>query len=147
MRPVFAPGIRFHVAPAFLDNARRQAKMLKLIPILFGLFSTSSAWAQGAPAAGQGPEAILQALFLPVVLIAVFYLLIWRPQQKRQKEHRAMVTGMQKGDEIITNGGILGRVTDVGESFVTIEVADNVRVKVQRQMIQAVMPKGTYKSA
>jgi preprotein translocase subunit YajC len=121
--------------------------MRKLIPLISGLLFTSTAWAQGGAAKGQGPEAIIQALFLPVVLIGVFYLLIWRPQQKRTKDHRAMVTGLQKGDEIITNGGILGRVTDVSESFITLEVADNVQVKVQRQMIQAVMPKGTVKSA
>ncbi len=115
---------------------------------MFSLFPAfiPEALAQGGGSAPPGAE-ILQGLFLPVVLIAVFYFLILRPQTRRQKEHRNMVSALQKGDEVVTSGGTLGRVTDLGENFITLEVAENVRIKVQRQMIQAVMPKGTFKSA
>jgi len=70
-----------------------------------------------------------------------------RPQMKRSKEHRNLVAGLSKGDEIVTNGGLLGRITDVSESFVTLELADGFLVKLQRQAVANVMPKGTIKSA
>ena len=86
--------------------------------------------------------------FLPLIVIfAVFYFLLIRPQMKRSKEHRQLVAGLAKGDEVVTNGGLLGRITDVTESFVTVELADNVQVKIQRQAVANVMPKGTIKSA
>jgi preprotein translocase subunit YajC len=93
-----------------------------------------------------GAAGLLQLLPL-VILFGLFYFLLIRPQTRRAKEHRAMVSALQKGDEVVTSGGTLGRVTQVGEVFVSLEVADNVNIKVQRQMIQAVMPKGTIKSA
>lgn len=70
-----------------------------------------------------------------------------RPQMKRSKEHRQLVSQLAKGDEVVTNGGVLGRITDVSESFVTLEVADNVQIRIQRQAVANVMPKGTIKSA
>jgi preprotein translocase subunit YajC len=76
----------------------------------------------------------------------VFFLMI-RPQMKRAKEHRELIAKLAKGDEVITNGGIAGRVADIGENFITLEVADNVRVKLQRSAIVAVLPKDTLKSA
>ncbi len=84
--------------------------------------------------------------FLPLVLIfVVFYFLLIRPQSKRAKEHKKMVAGLAKGDEVVTNGGLLGRVTEIGENFVQVKVADNVEVKVQKQAVANLMPKGTAK--
>lgn len=103
----------------------------------------SSAYAQDA-AAQQG-GGIIQ--FLPLfVLIVVFYFLILRPQQKRAKEQKAMIDALQKGDEVVTAGGLLGRVSKLGDNYVGIEVADNVVVQVQKSAVQSVLPKGTIKS-
>jgi preprotein translocase subunit YajC len=103
----------------------------------------SNAYAEGAaPAQGGG---IMD--FLPLIaLLAVFYFLVLRPQQKRAKEMKAMLEAMQKGDEVVTNGGVLGRVTKVGESYVSLEVAEGVVVNVQKGAIQTTLPKGTIKS-
>jgi preprotein translocase subunit YajC len=85
---------------------------------------------------------------LPLVAIfAVFYFFLIRPQSKRQKEHKEMVAQLATGDEVVTAGGVLGRVTQVGEQFLEIEIASGVTVKVQRHTISAVVPKGTIKSA
>ncbi|RMF95804.1 MAG: preprotein translocase subunit YajC [Gammaproteobacteria bacterium] len=101
------------------------------------------AWAQGGPAE---PNALIS--FLPLILIfVVFYFLLIRPQNKRQKEHREMVANLAVGDEVVTAGGLLGKVTQLGEQFVHVELADGVTVKVQRHTIAAVMPKGTLKNA
>ena len=103
----------------------------------------SSAWAQTAPA--SGPGGLMQ--MLPLLLIfVVFYFLLIRPQAKRAKEHRSMVGALAVGDEVETSGGILGKVTESGDQFLTVEIADGVRVKVQRQTITRVLPKGTLKS-
>ena len=75
------------------------------------------------------------------------YFLMIRPQMKRAKEHRELLAKLAKGDEVITNGGIAGRVDDIGESFITVEIADGVRVKLQKGAVVAVLPKGTLKSA
>jgi preprotein translocase subunit YajC len=86
--------------------------------------------------------------FLPLILIfVVFYFMLIRPQMKRAKEHRQLVAALSKGDEVVTNGGLLGKITNVSDSFVTLELADNVEIKMQRQAVQTVMPKGTIKSA
>ncbi len=107
-------------------------------------FFISDAWAQAAPA-GQGDPLMS---FLPLIFIfVVFYFLLIRPQSKKAKEHRQMVEALAKGDEVVTNGGLLGRITTVGDSFVEVEVADGMRVKVQRQAIASLMPKGTIKEA
>ncbi|MDB6164406.1 MAG: yajC [Xanthomonadaceae bacterium] len=86
--------------------------------------------------------------FLPMILIfgAVYFLMI-RPQTRRAKEHRAMLDRLGTGDEVITNGGIAGTVRELGDSFVTVEIADNVRVRLQKGAIATVLPKGTLKSA
>lgn len=106
------------------------------------LISTAAAQAQGAPGT---PNALMQ--FLPLVLIfIVFYFLLIRPQTKRAKEHRSMVAALETGAEVVTNGGILGKVTELSEQFVTIEIATGVSVKVQRHAISQVLPKGTLKS-
>jgi preprotein translocase subunit YajC len=104
-------------------------------------FLISDAWAQ-ADAGGSGLISIL-----PMVLIfVVFYFLLIRPQQKKAKEHRQMVAAVVKGDEVVTNGGVLGKVTDVDDNFVSVEIASGVNVKVQRAAISQLMPKGTVKS-
>ena len=87
------------------------------------------------------------ALLLPVVMIVVFYFLLIRPQSKRAKEHRAMVAALEVGAEVATSGGILGKVTEVSEQFLTVEIAPGVNVKVQRHTVSQVLPKGTMKSA
>lgn len=105
-------------------------------------FFISSAYAQDAAQSGGLMS------FLPLIVIfAVFYFMLIRPQMKRSKEHRQLVSQLGKGDEVVTNGGLLGRITDVSESFVTLEIADNVQVKLQRQSVTSIMPKGTIKSA
>jgi len=105
-------------------------------------FFISNAYAQDAAASGG----LLS--FLPLVIIfAVFYFMLIRPQMKRSKEHKQLVSQLGKGDEVVTNGGLLGRITAVSESFVTLEVANQVQVKVQRQAVANIMPKGTIKSA
>lgn len=104
----------------------------------------STAYAQ---AAGGGAESQLIG-FLPIILMfVVLYFLMIRPQMKRAKEHRELLAKLQKGDEVITSGGVAGRIEDLGESFVTLEVADRVSIKVQRGAVSAVLPKGTLKSA
>lgn len=85
--------------------------------------------------------------FLPVVAVcAVFYFLLLRPQQKRVKEQKAMLAALQKSDEIITIGGELGRVSKVGENYISLEIAENVTVLIQKSAVQMVLPKGTIKS-
>ena len=98
-----------------------------------------------APAAAPG--GMLSTLLFPVILIAIMYFLMIRPQMKRQKEHRAMLDKLAKGDEVITNGGIAGTVVGIGENFFTVEVASGVQLKLQRGAITSVLPKGTLKSA
>jgi preprotein translocase subunit YajC len=108
-------------------------------------FPTSFVIAQAAPAAGA-PNPIMT--FLPLILLfVVFYFLMIRPQMKRQKEHRNMVAALSKGDEVVTNGGIAGKVDEVGESFITVEIAPNVKIKLQKSAVQQVLPKGTLKSS
>ena len=81
-----------------------------------------------------------------IVLFAVFYFLLIRPQQKRAKEHKKMVEALAKGDEIVTNGGLLGRISRIGDDFLTVEVAEGLEVRVQRGAVASLMPKGTMKS-
>ena len=102
----------------------------------------NEAWAQSpAGAAGGGMESI----FLIVAMFAVLYFLMIRPQMKRAKEQRAMIGGLAKGDEVVTNGGIAGRIDELGDSFVTLEIAANVKIKLQKSAITLVLPKGTLK--
>jgi len=104
-------------------------------------FFISEAWAADAP-----PAADPIMGFLPLILIfVVFYFLLIRPQQKRAKEHKAMVSTLKKGDWVVTNGGLLGRVADLGENFVKLEISDGVEIKVQRPAVAALMPKESVK--
>jgi preprotein translocase subunit YajC len=108
-------------------------------------FFISTAWAQAAP--GAGTQSTLMGL-LPIVLIfVVFYFLLIRPQTKRAKEHKEMVAKLAAGDEVVTTGGILGKVTAVDDNFVTVEIADRVAIKVQKFQVAQLMPKGTVKGA
>jgi len=105
-------------------------------------FLIQDAFAQGA----QQPQAdfFQSMLFLGLILV-VFWLIAIRPQMKRQKEHREMIAALSKGDEAVTNGGLAGRIREVGENFVTMEIAKGVDVKVQKQFVQTVLPKGSLK--
>ena len=109
-------------------------------------FLIPDALAQSAGGAG-GTSQMLQPFVLMIVFLVIFYFLLIRPQQKKAKEHQAMLAKLAAGDECVTAGGILGRVVEVGDSFVTLEVADSVRLKVQRYQITQLVPKGTLKSA
>ena len=105
-------------------------------------FLIQDAWAQGTAA----PSDPLLTMLPLVLVFVVFYFFLIRPQTKRQKEHKEMVSKLAAGDEIVTAGGVLGKVTDLGDQFVQVEVADGVRIKIQRHTIAAIMPKGTIKS-
>jgi preprotein translocase subunit YajC len=103
----------------------------------------SNAYAEGA-AAAPGSDFMN---FLPLIaLIAVFYFLILRPQTKRAKEQKAMIAALQRGDEVVTVGGEVGSVSKVYEQYVGVEIAENLEVKVQKNAIQSVLPKGTIKA-
>jgi len=104
-------------------------------------FFVDTAWAQ----AGAASNPIMS--FLPLIIIFVlFYFLLIRPQSKRQKEQRELIANLEKGQEIVTGGGVLGKVIEVGELWVTIEVAKDVVLKVQKNTVTALMPKDTIKS-
>ena len=100
------------------------------------------AQAAAAQPAGGGMSMII----MMVVLFGLMYFMMIRPQMKRQKEHRALIAGLSKGDEVVTNGGVAGRVDEVGDAFLTVEIAPNVKVKVQKAAVQQVLPKGSLKS-
>jgi preprotein translocase subunit YajC len=107
-------------------------------------FFINSAYAQ---AAGGGAQSMMGTLLLPVLLLVVFYFLLIRPQNKRAKEQREMLSKVAAGDEVATTGGILGKVIEVGDQFVTLEIANGVNIKLQKFQIAQVLPKGTVKSA
>ncbi len=103
--------------------------------------------AHAQAAAGAAAPSMLSTLLFPVILIGIMYFLMIRPQMKRQKEHRGMLEKLSRGDEVITNGGIAGSVIEIGESFITVEIANGVQVRVQKGAIATVLPKGTLKAA
>jgi len=108
----------------------------------------SSAYAQTAPAAAAGGGDLMSSLggMLPLVLMfVVLYFIMIRPQMKKQKEHRAMIEALAKGDEVATAGGVLGKVTRINESTLHVEIAEGVEVQVQRSAVSQVLPKGTIK--
>jgi preprotein translocase subunit YajC len=108
-------------------------------------FLISNAYAEG-PAAGPAGDSIEMILMMGV-FFAIMYFMIIRPQQKRAKEHKQLLDSLSKGDEVVTGGGMLGKVSGLSENFVELAIADNVTVKVQKQAITSVLPKGTMKSA
>ena len=106
----------------------------------------SPAFAQTAPAAsGGGTESSLLSLLPLVLMFVVLYFIMIRPQMKRQKEHKAMIEALAKGDEVVISGGVIGRVSKLGDSFVHVEVANGVELQVQRPAVIQVLPKGTFK--
>ncbi len=111
------------------------------------LIAPAHAQAAGQPVPGGLFGGGLGGLLFPVILVAIMYFLMIRPQMKRQKEHRAMLEKLGKGDEVITNGGIVGQVIDIGDNFITVEVAAGVQLRVQKGAITSVLPKGTLKAA
>ncbi|MEE2683994.1 MAG: preprotein translocase subunit YajC [Pseudomonadota bacterium] len=105
-------------------------------------FFMNNAFAQGAPQ----PDPFMS--FLPLIVIfALFYFLLIRPQNKRQKEHRQMIASLQAGQEVVTSGGVLGKVKDVGDLWVTLEITKDLSIKVQKNTIATLMPKDTIKNA
>jgi len=105
-------------------------------------FFINNAWAQSASPQGGGTSFII----MMVVFVAIFYFIIIRPQTKQAKEHKAMLEALSKGDEIVTNGGIVGRINKIGDNFMAIEIATDLEIKVQKHAVTAVLPKGTMKS-
>lgn len=107
-------------------------------------FFIPAAYAQAAPAAA--PASQIGPLVLMVGFILIFYFMIWRPQAKQKKERNALLDALQKGDEVVTNGGIVGRVTKVVDDFVILEVSDKLELKFQKSAVSATLPKGTIKA-
>jgi len=106
-------------------------------------FFISDAMAEGGATSDAGLLG-----FLPLIIIfVIFYFLIIRPQVKRAKDHKKLTESVSKGDEVVTGGGLLGKVSDVNDNFVTLEISDGVEVKIQRQSVASLVPKGTIKSA
>lgn len=104
-------------------------------------FIPEAAAAEAAPGGGTGGFEFI----LLIGFVAIFYFLIWRPQSKRQKEHRDLVSSLAKGDEIVTNGGIIGQITQVRDDMIVVEVAENVELRMQKAAVTATLPKGTLK--
>lgn len=105
----------------------------------------SSAFAQTAPAAEGGMMSSLTSMLPLVLMFVVLYFVMIRPQMKKQKEHRAMIDALAKGDEVVTAGGLLGKVTKMGDAYLGIEIANSVEVQLQRSAIVQVLPKGSIK--
>jgi preprotein translocase subunit YajC len=101
----------------------------------------NEAWAQAAAPAGADIMSMLPIILMFVVL----YFVMIRPQMKRAKEHKAMIEALQKGDEVVAAGGIVGRITKITDNYVTLEIADKIEVRIQRPAIQVALPKGTIK--
>ena len=109
-------------------------------------FFISSAYGQAADAAAApAPNPLINFVFLGGFIV-IFYFLIWRPQSKRAKEQKALIESLGKGDEVMTNSGIIGKITKIDDLYVAVQVADNVELKMQKSAIAAVLPKGTIKS-
>jgi preprotein translocase subunit YajC len=105
----------------------------------------SSAFAQTASAAGGDMQSTLMNMLPILVMFGVLYLVMIRPQMKKQKEHKAMIESIVKGDEVVTAGGFLGRVSKLGDAYISVELATGVDVQMQRSAVVQVLPKGTMK--
>ncbi|AOV16860.1 preprotein translocase subunit YajC [Acidihalobacter aeolianus] len=108
-------------------------------------FLIQNAYAEGTGAAAAQQGGGLDFMILIAIMFAVMYFMIIRPQSKRAKEQKRMIEALSKGDEVVTNGGIVGKVTAVGDNFLQVEIAEGVEVKLQKQAITSVLPKGTIK--
>lgn len=107
-------------------------------------FFISDAYAAAAPASPGGDPVVTIVMF--VAIIGFFWFFLIRPQQKKQKEHQKLLAALGKGDEVVTGGGILGRIKEVGDQFITLEVASGVEIRIQKQAVGNVLPKGTIKN-
>jgi len=107
-------------------------------------FLIASAMAQDM---GAQQPSVWGSLIPLILIVVIFWFLLIRPQMKRNKEHRELVSGLSVGDEVVSAGGLLGKITEVGDSFVAVKLADNVTVKLQRHSVAQVVPKGTMDSA
>jgi len=108
----------------------------------------SEAFAQTAPAAtaaADSPLGSMGGMIFPLLMVAALYFVVLRPQMKRQKEHKAMIEAIAKGDEVVIAGGMLGKISKLGDSYLSVEVANGVEVQVQRSSVVQVLPKGTIK--
>jgi len=121
---------------------RNTVKKMVLWLSAMALVIPGIALAEPAPAAGPG--AIMQFVMLGGFVL-IFYFLLWRPQSKRAKEHRELIGGLGKGDEVVTSGGVVGKVTKVTDEFIVLQVSDNVELKFQKASVSAALPKGTIK--
>ena len=117
-------------------------KTFKLLLATLAAFVPGLAMAQEG---GTGSMGVMGQVIFFAGFILIFYFLIWRPQSKRAKEHKALMGGLNKGDEVVTSGGIAGRITRVTDDFIVVEVADNVELKVQKVAVATALPKGTLK--
>jgi preprotein translocase subunit YajC len=110
----------------------------------------SNAYAQTAAPAAQDPMGSFMGIVPLILMFVVIWFLMIRPQMKKAKEHQKMVSEMQKGDEVVTQGGVVGRITKVGENYITVDVAEGkgspIELTIQKQAISAMLPKGTLKS-
>ncbi len=106
-------------------------------------FFIQNAYAQGAQSQGDSTSFII----MMVLMFAAFYFLLIRPQQKKQKAHTALVAGLSVGDEVLTSGGILGKIVAVSEHYAVVEISDNTEIKIQKSSVSMVVPKGTYDEA
>ncbi|MBS0359124.1 MAG: preprotein translocase subunit YajC [Proteobacteria bacterium] len=111
-------------------------------------FLINDALATATTAATTAPvaESPMGSILMMVGFILIIYFLLWRPQSKRQKEHRELVSNLSKGDEVITSGGLVGKITDIADDFITVSIAANVNVTVQRSAVLTLVPKGTLKA-
>ncbi len=105
-------------------------------------FFIENAWAQDAPQSGGGLMSLLPLL----LIFAVFYFFLIRPQMKQAREHKQMVDALAKGDEVVISGGLAGKISKIGDNFISVEIAPEVEVKVQKHAVTALLPKGTLKT-
>ena len=106
------------------------------------MFLISDAMAEGA-GTSQGPG--YEMIIMVVIFFAIMYFMILRPQQKKAKEHQKLIGSLAKGDEVVTSGGMLGKILKVGENAITVEIAEGVAIKLQKNSISSVLPKGSLK--
>ena len=114
-----------------------------IISLLSIALLSTSAFAEGAAAPAGNP---MSSILMLVVFFAIFWFLLIRPQQKKNKELRKMLSELSKGDEVVTNGGVIGKIAKIDDTFVDLEVAENVTIKVQRNAISNILPKGATKA-
>lgn len=125
-----------------VSNSYNAMRSIGMIPFI----SQAHAAAEGGAAAAMSGPGMIGQLVMLGGFVLIFWLLIWRPQNKRAKEHKNLIAGLSKGDEVVTTGGILGKVTNVTDEFVTLQVADSMELNFQKGSVAATLPKGTIKA-